>query len=142
MPVPSRFAFLVVAALLAQGACASSALHRGAELYVEQRYIDADQVFEQTESQLASYAADERAQYGLYRGATLVALGDHERARRWLAYGVRFDRSGYTSAERSLLERSLREVRSLPSQSADVTELGATELGATGLAATPSRLSP
>jgi len=137
MFVPPRFSLLVVAALLAQVACATSALHRGAELYVEQRYIDADQVFEQTESQLANYAADERAQYGLYRGATLAALGDHERARRWLAYGVRFDRSGYSSAERSLLEKSLREVSSLSKQSIDGTGLSSKGLAGTSLPLSP-----
>ena len=137
MPVPARSPFLLVALLLAQGACATSTVQRGAELYVEQRYIDADQVFEQSEPQLTSYALDERAQYGLYRGATLLALGDHERARRWLAYGVRFDQAVYTRAERSLLARSLREVGSLPRYSDDTHGLGSP-----GLAATPSRFGP
>jgi tetratricopeptide (TPR) repeat protein len=133
MPAPTRFPLLVLAALLAQSACATSALHRGAELYVEGRYIDADQVFEQTEPQLADYAAEERAHYGLYRGATLAALGDHQRARRWLAYGVRFDRAGYSSGERALLERSLRDVSSVSGPSDDTPGVGSS-----GLAASPA----
>ena len=133
-------AALLVWAAAASSACGSSTVQQGAEFYVEGRYIDADQVFEQTELQLPSFAADERAQYGLYRGATLLALGDHERARRWLAYGARFDQAVYSSSQRSLLVRSLREASSAPPRRFD--DRFAPAPGSMGLAATPARLSP
>jgi hypothetical protein len=90
--------------------CTRSAVTRGADFYQQGRYIDADQMFEQTEPQLASWDATERARYGLYRGSTYLALGDVSRARRWLRYGMA-DAAALerlTAAERELLSESLR----------------------------------
>lgn len=50
------------------------------------RYIDAAQVFEHTEAELGRYNDEERARYGFYRGATLLALGDPDDGRHWLDY--------------------------------------------------------
>jgi hypothetical protein len=74
---------------LALSACGGSALSRGADYYEQRCYIDAAQVFEHNEANLAEYDAGERARYALYRGQTLLALGDYERARHWLGYGER-----------------------------------------------------
>jgi hypothetical protein len=83
---------------------------RGAELYAGGFYIEAAEVFERTERRLDNASATEQAQYGLYRGATLLALGDSRRARRWLRYSERLltsDPALLSDEEREMLRRAL-----------------------------------
>jgi tetratricopeptide (TPR) repeat protein len=61
-------------------------VNRGSDLYFQGRYIEAAQVLEQTETRLTDADPQERAEYGLYRGATLLRLGDLDGALRWLEY--------------------------------------------------------
>ena len=93
--------------------CAPSAVTRGADFYQQGRYIDADQLLEQTEPLLASWSVSERARYGLYRGSTYLALGDLPMAQRWLRYGAALDASTLDElslSERQLLSESVRAV--------------------------------
>jgi hypothetical protein len=99
-----------VACLTSLG-CSRSSVTRGADFYQQGRYIDADQIFEHSEQNLASWEGGERARYGLYRGLTYLALGDVTMARRWLRYGAALDAAALdqlTAAERGLLSESLR----------------------------------
>lgn len=80
------------AALLVLGACASY-VERGQTLYGEQRFVEAAEVFELTESRLKTSTDQERAQYGLYRGVTLLRLGDLKRSQRWLAFAYDIERA-------------------------------------------------
>jgi hypothetical protein len=80
-----------------------SAVNRGAEFYAHGRYIDAAQVFEHTEGSLQSYSEAERARYGLYRGATLLALGYANDARHWFNYGSALAQHSLEEGERSAL---------------------------------------
>jgi hypothetical protein len=65
---------------------------RGSDLYNQGRYIEAAQVLEQTEYRLASSEdPDEHAEYGLYRGATLLRLGDLDGAQHWLTYAQQWE---------------------------------------------------
>jgi hypothetical protein len=59
---------------------------RGSDLYYQGRYIEAAHVLEMSESRLRAAEPEDRATYGLYRGATLFRLGDLDAARRWLEY--------------------------------------------------------
>ena len=59
---------------------------RGSDLYYQGRYIEAAHVLEMSEPRLTGASQVERATYGLYRGATLLRLGDLEGAERWLDY--------------------------------------------------------
>ncbi len=59
---------------------------RGGDLYYEGRYIEAAHVLEMSETRVTSASPLEQASYGLYRGATLLRLGDLEGAERWLSY--------------------------------------------------------
>lgn len=59
---------------------------RGSDLYYQGRYIEAAHVLEKTEPRLTGASHVEQATYGLYRGATLLRLGDLEGADRWLGY--------------------------------------------------------
>jgi len=80
---------------------------RGSDLYFQGRYIEAAQVLEQTESRLAEANADEHAEYGLYRGATLLRLGDLDGALRWLSYARSWEQrypGALRADERELLE--------------------------------------
>ena len=77
---------------LTSTACSRSYVARGSELYANQRYIEAAEVFERTEPRLGQYSYSERARYGLYRGLTLLALGDRLGAQRWFAYSYDIER--------------------------------------------------
>lgn len=66
-------------------ACATP-LDRGTTLYDDRRYVEAEEVFDHTEDQLATKKPSERVHYGVYRGLTLLELGDTAGARHWLAY--------------------------------------------------------
>jgi hypothetical protein len=78
-----RCAWLLVLGLLP--ACAN-ATQRGHALYVDGRFIEAAEVFEHSESHLTEVDDRERVIYGLYRGATLLKLGDLDGASRWLYF--------------------------------------------------------
>jgi hypothetical protein len=81
---------------------------RGSDLYYQGRYIEAAQVLEQTEYRLArSQEPDEHAEYGLYRGATLLRLGDLDGAQHWLEYAQQWERrhpGALRDDERDLLD--------------------------------------
>jgi hypothetical protein len=82
---------LVVGALAAVGAlcCAlcgcGGPLAQGRWLFDAGRYPQAKQVFASLEAESASWDGPRFARYALYRGLTLGALGDRDRAARWLA---------------------------------------------------------
>jgi len=90
--------------------CASRYVTRGADLYAGGRYIEAAEVFERTEARLHEASTPDRARYGLYRGVTLLALGDTLRAGNWLTYShdiVRAEPSALSEEEGSMLTRAI-----------------------------------
>jgi hypothetical protein len=125
---------LMVSSLIGYG-CAASSVQRGAEFYMQQRYIDAAQVFEHNERLLSEWEDAERAEYALYRGATFLALGNREGARQWLE-GAQRVRQHLSDQDRALLSDSLRAVE------VDHRVKPVQLESASGLAATRRRLSP
>lgn len=96
-------------------ACATNN-DRGTVLYGEGRYIEAAELFEHSEEQLMTFALAERARYGLYRGMTLLKLGDVEGAAKWLDYAR--DSEAHTPnslkpSDRKALEFARAEVEAL-----------------------------
>lgn len=88
-------------------------MRRGSTLYRDGRYVEAAEVFEQTEYRLANYTPRERAEYGLYRGMTLLVLGDLPNARRWLTYAYEVERvvpGALRVDRRALLDRGWFEL--------------------------------
>lgn len=117
---------LLASAALALGACGGHFVARGADLYDDGQYVEAAEVFERTEERLAQSPSDERARFGLYRGATYLKLGDAVHAARWLGYArsvVTSDPSALDSSELQLLEASLKALastkRALPEPKSD-----------------------
>lgn len=101
--------YSVVLLVFALG-CGSQYVTRGAKLYASGFYIEAAEVFERTERRLDEVSEAEKAQYGLYRGATLLALGDSRRAQRWLRYSERMlatEPALLSEEEREMLRRAL-----------------------------------
>jgi hypothetical protein len=82
----------LVAATMAAPACSSS-VGRGTTLYEQRSYIEAAEVFERTQNRLVAMDAVDRARYGLYRGLTLMALGDLRGAERWVDYAEAQERA-------------------------------------------------
>jgi hypothetical protein len=83
----------VASLLLLLSACGAHFVSRGSALYDDGHYVEAAEVFEQTEARLASCSSAERARFGLYRGATFLKLGDVDHAARWLGYARAIKRS-------------------------------------------------
>lgn len=88
---------------------------RGRALYAEGRYIEAAEVFERTEHRLLNDSTpSECARYGLYRGLTLLTLGDARNAHRWLAYAYNVERArpgSLDEEERGMLDQGWGELR-------------------------------
>src|SRR5690606_10875377 len=79
------FGTVLLCAGLTSPACTGN-VKRGHALYSEGYYVEAAEVFERNERRLSEWPPDKRAAYGLYRGMTLLELGDLRGAGRWLAY--------------------------------------------------------
>ncbi|HEY3257098.1 MAG TPA: hypothetical protein VGJ91_24240 [Polyangiaceae bacterium] len=93
-------------------ACGSSHyVQRGADLYGEGRYVEADEVFARSEPRVARAALEQRAAYAAYRGATFVALGDLPHAHHWLSMATEIERvrpGTLRSEERAFLDGAWR----------------------------------
>jgi hypothetical protein len=89
-------------------ACGSNRfVQRGADLYGEGRYVEADEVFERSEPRIARAPLKQRAAYATYRGATFLALGDLGHAQRWLTVASEIERAKpdtMSNAERRFLD--------------------------------------
>ncbi len=104
------FAGLLIAGLLS--ACGSY-VRRGSDLYTERRYVEAAEVFERTEPRLQESTAREKAEYGLYRGLTMLVLDDLPNAQRWLSFAYEIEQRHPGSLRvdrRELLDRGWREL--------------------------------
>jgi len=119
------------------GGCGSP-VSRGAEFYTQGRYIDAAQAFEHTEDRLSSYSEAERARYGLYRGATLLALGYANDARHWLNYGSALALNSLEAGERSALFDALLPSHARPEPAAARQRARATKAPSVRVAARQS----
>ncbi len=87
--------------------CASY-VQRGSALYGEGHYVEAAEVFERTEHRLSEADNRDSAQYGLYRGLTLLALGDLRSSHRWLSYAYNVERGvpgSLEPRERAMLDQ-------------------------------------
>jgi len=138
---PASFAIALSAMCLALGGCGGSSLNRGANYYSEGRYIDAAQLFEHTEPELRSYDVAQRARYGLYRGATLLQLGDMNEAQRWLLFGYQLaakEPRALTSDERVTLREALSSARARQASSHDASPLDPVPLPSTSDAPAPA----
>jgi hypothetical protein len=86
---------------------------RGSAFYSDGRYVEAAEVFERTEYRLAESTPRERAEYGVYRGMTLLVLGDLRNAQGWLAYAYEVERrdpGSLRADRRALLDRGWFEL--------------------------------
>jgi thioredoxin-like negative regulator of GroEL len=113
----SALALVSAATLLWTSACGGQYVSRGVELYADARYVDAAEVFEQTEARLGDASASERARFGLYRGATYLKLGDALHAAQWLGYSrsiLNRDPGALDSDEHAMLEASLKALTKVP----------------------------
>lgn len=102
------------------GCSANHYVKRGADLYGEGRFVEADEVFERSEPRIAAAPLEQRAAYAAYRGATFVALGDLRHAQLWLGMAVQIEREHpgtLRPAEQAFLDGAWRalESRSPPS---------------------------
>jgi tetratricopeptide (TPR) repeat protein len=106
-------AALAVATALGAASCNGQYVKRGSALYSDGRYVEAAEVFERTEYRLAESSSRERAEYGLYRGMTLLVLGDLRNAESWLTYAYEVERrepGALRPERRALLERGWFEL--------------------------------
>ena len=91
----------------------TSYVKRGSDLYADGRYVEAAEVFERTEGRLPDSTPRQKAEYGLYRGLTLLVLGDLPNAHRWLVYAYEVERvhpGSLRPNRRALLDRGWYEL--------------------------------
>lgn len=97
--------------MLLPGCGSAHYIQRGADLYGEGRYVEADEVFARSEPRVARAALQQRAAYAAYRGATFVALGDLPHAQHWLSIATEIERSSpgtLRAEERAFLDGAWR----------------------------------
>jgi len=84
----------ITATLMVLTACGSGHyIQRGADLYGDGRYVEADEVFARSEPRVARAPLEQRATYAAYRGATFIALGDLPHAHHWLSMATDIERA-------------------------------------------------
>lgn len=113
---------------------------RGSALYADGRYIEAAEVFERTEHRLGESTPRQRAEYGLYRGMTLLVLGDLTNAQRWLAYAYEVEREApgaLREDRRALLDRGWFELGQRQQERPASPRPPATALAASGAPSQP-----
>lgn len=94
-------------------AACSHYVNRGGELYYQGRYVEAAHVLEKSEPRLSEASRQERAAYGLFRGATLLRLGDLAGASHWLEYAreLSAEAAALSDEQRELLATTLIRLR-------------------------------
>ena len=127
-------------------ACGSSHyIQRGADLYGEGRYVEADEVFARSEPRVARAALEQRAAYAAYRGATFVALGDLPHAQHWLGVATEIERAHpgtLPAEERSFLDGAWRGYANrlpptLPSPPSNTAIASSSQVPATSIVTAP-----
>lgn len=119
--------------------CALDPIQRGTNLYADGNYIEAAEIFERTEHRLPDMSMREQARYGLYRGLTLLVLGDLRGAHHWFAYAGNIERRhpGSLGQQRlTLLERGTYELGNR------VQQIPAPPGHTSAIAATPGPVQP
>jgi tetratricopeptide (TPR) repeat protein len=110
---PRAWPTVAVLLALALALGCSNYVKRGSTLYADGRYVEAAEVFERTEHRLKDATPREGAEYGLYRGLTLLRLGDPRNAHRWLTYAYMVEREfpgSLRGNRRSMLDQGWREL--------------------------------
>jgi len=106
----------IAACVVALSGCsANHYVQRGADLYSEGRFVEADEVFERSEPRLARAPLEQRATYAAYRGATFMALGDLRHAGHWLGIATEIERERpgtLRASDRAFLEGAWRVLAS------------------------------
>lgn len=104
---------VLVLVMLSLSGCARDPVQRGTNLYADGHFIEAAEVFERTEERLPEMSLEEQARYGLYRGLTLLVLGDLRGAHHWFSFAGNIEREhpGALGQQRlALLERGSYEL--------------------------------
>lgn len=109
LAIVRHFVLAVALALGLPAAGCASSVQRGSALYEDGRYVEAAEVFERNEHRVGTATPRERASYGLYRGLTLLVLGDYGGANQWLSFAYEVDRAhpgALRHDRRALLDRA------------------------------------
>ncbi|HWZ91621.1 MAG TPA: hypothetical protein VNW92_22320 [Polyangiaceae bacterium] len=148
----ARRAWLAANVLLCSVLSACGASHyvqRGADLYADGRYVEADEVFERSEPRVARASLEDRAAYAAYRGATFVALGDLGHAQLWLNAASELERSHpgtLRKEEREFLDGAWRALTnrlpSTPPAPATTAIASSSQAPSPNVASTPANAPP
>ena len=101
------------AGALVASACAELSYVGKAEMaYDEGRYFEVAESLAAREGDMRTLPAWKRARYGVYRGLSLLKLGEYESAEEWLRYAQKLDEEHHTLAghQRERLEQGLAEI--------------------------------
>jgi hypothetical protein len=83
--------------------------------YGDGRYLEVAEDLAHSESELSRLSIDQRARYGVYRGLSLIKLGEYDEAHRWLqyAYEVEKHRATLEPHQRQALDQGWASLRTL-----------------------------
>lgn len=79
-------AVLFLAVFLAATGCGGGAISNARQAYQDGRYLEAAEKLDAYEHEVHKLSPEKQADYGLYRGLSLMMLGDHAEAGRWLDF--------------------------------------------------------
>ena len=106
--------WLLVGAL-ALPACSTAYVGRAERDYRAGRYLEVAEELARHEGQLASLSSARQARYGLYRGLSLLKLGDYRGAQRWFGFVENIERAAPTlnAARQRLLQVGRHELATM-----------------------------
>lgn len=96
----SHLGVALASTLLAGGCAELSYLGKAEDAYDDGRYFEVAEDLADREDAMRDSPASKRARYGLYRGLSLLELGDDEGAEQWLAYARDVEAAHHTLSKR------------------------------------------
>jgi hypothetical protein len=118
----ARWRLVVSWCLATVGLGAGGCTHRveqAESAYRDGRYLEAAEDLAEQEGQLEQLSLSDRAQYGLYRGLSLLKLGEIDGAQHWLQYSADVERTAPGSLapyQRLQLDQGMMMLRQLSGQ--------------------------
>ena len=90
--VPRQLA-LALSMLLCSG-CSIAYVGRAQTAYSDGRYLEVAEDLAAHEQEVGQLSRPNKVRYGMYRGLSLMRLGDNDSARHWLRFAYDFENAG------------------------------------------------
>jgi hypothetical protein len=92
--------------------CTMTYVQRAETAYDEGRYLEVAEQLAKREADMPNTTSGQRARYGVYRGLSLLRLGDYDGAERWLSYARGLEQQ-LNDEQRAKLDAGVAELSEL-----------------------------